>query len=116
MNDALVSWLMLPETRDATDEFERLLQRPTWFARAACRGLDPGSFVLERGQVATYGRCVCATCLVRRECLDTALADSTLKGLWGATTDDERKAIRRAMRAGRSDGVKRVRGGEVRVS
>jgi hypothetical protein len=31
---------------------------------------------------------------VRQECLDFALADDSLTGLWGGTTDTERQQIR----------------------
>jgi WhiB family redox-sensing transcriptional regulator len=32
---------------------------------------------------------------VRAECLDYALSDESLTGLWGGTTDMERRMIRR---------------------
>jgi WhiB family redox-sensing transcriptional regulator len=38
---------------------------------------------------------LCATCPVRVECLEYALADESLTGLWGGTTDTERRMIRR---------------------
>ena len=66
-----------------------------WHLRAACRGQGPEEFV--RGPRSDYGttRELCATCPVRRECLDFALADGSLTGLWGGTTDTERRQIRR---------------------
>lgn len=39
---------------------------------------------------------VCRTCPVRRECLDFAMADRRLPGVWGGTTTMQRQQIRRA--------------------
>jgi WhiB family transcriptional regulator, redox-sensing transcriptional regulator len=65
-----------------------------WQEQAACRGRAPADFV--RGPKADYGdtRDLCELCPVRRDCLETALADDSLSGLWGGTTDIERKMIR----------------------
>ena len=66
-----------------------------WQLQAACRGQGPHEFV--RGPRSDYGpmREICESCPVQRECLDCALADETLTGLWGGTTDPERIEIRR---------------------
>ena len=63
--------------------------------QAACRGQGPDAFV--RGPKSDYRatRELCETCPVRRACLDFALADETLTGLWGGTTNIERRLIRR---------------------
>jgi WhiB family redox-sensing transcriptional regulator len=66
-----------------------------WHHKAACRGHGPADFV--RGPKSDYGviRELCETCPVRLECLEVALADESLTGLWGGTTDTERRMIRR---------------------
>jgi WhiB family redox-sensing transcriptional regulator len=66
-----------------------------WHLKAACRGQGPHEFV--RGPKSDYGatRELCDTCPVRRECLEYALKDDSLTGLWGGTTDMERRMIRR---------------------
>jgi WhiB family redox-sensing transcriptional regulator len=66
-----------------------------WHRQAACRGQGPDAFV--RGPKSDYRatRELCETCPVRRACLDFALADETLTGLWGGTTNIERRLIRR---------------------
>ena len=66
-----------------------------WHQKAACRGRGPADFV--RGPKSDYGniRELCETCPVRPECLEYALADESLTGLWGGTTDTERRMIRR---------------------
>jgi hypothetical protein len=38
---------------------------------------------------------ICEVCPVRQECLEAALADPVLVGLWGGTTDAERRELRR---------------------
>ena len=68
--------------------------RPAWHRKAACRGLGARGFVRSPG--AAYGlRELCATCPVRQECLEFALADLTIVGLWGGTDDAERREISR---------------------
>ncbi len=55
----------------------------------------PASYV--RGPKADYGptRQLCEGCAERQECLEFALADDSLIGLWGGTTDAERGEMRR---------------------
>jgi WhiB family transcriptional regulator, redox-sensing transcriptional regulator len=66
-----------------------------WHQEAACRGRGPNAFV--RGPRSDYGsmRELCESCPVRLECLEFALSDESLTGLWGGTTDMERRLIRR---------------------
>ena len=66
-----------------------------WHLQAACRGQGPQEFV--RGPKSDYGatRELCWSCPVRAECLEFALKDESLTGLWGGTTDVERRLIRR---------------------
>lgn len=40
-------------------------------------------------------RQLCAGCPIRRECLEYALANLDMSGIWGGTTDDERDEMRR---------------------
>ncbi len=66
-----------------------------WHLQAACRGRGPSEFV--RGPRSDYDliRELCESCPVRQPCLEYALSDESLTGLWGGTTDDERRLIRR---------------------
>ena len=52
----------------------RCALRADWRASAACRGSDPGLFFPERGHGHAEAVRVCASCLVRGECLADALA------------------------------------------
>lgn len=69
-----------------------------WMKWAACRGLDPNLFFPEKGDGSRGVKDVCRPCPVRQECLDYAIETSQWKGVWGGTTERERKAIRRNRR------------------
>lgn len=66
-----------------------------WQDFAACAQTDPEAFFPADGKRATAARMVCAGCFVRQECLDYAVADASLDGVWGGTTPLERRALRR---------------------
>lgn len=67
--------------------------QPDWRAFAVCRDLDPDVFFDGPPcQAIAY----CETCPVRATCLDAAVADRSLQGVWGGTTEDQRKAMRRS--------------------
>jgi WhiB family transcriptional regulator, redox-sensing transcriptional regulator len=97
MNEALVLWLMAPDSPEGRLALDDFLNRPAWHQRAVCRGVvGPSDYV--RGPKADYEavRALCVDCPVRQECLEVALADDSLVGLWGGTTELERRALRRA--------------------
>lgn len=77
-----------------------------WRLEAACRHTDPelffpiGSTGPALDQIAEAKR-VCEACPVRNQCLEFALSTSQDAGIWGGTTEDERRAIRRARAAER---------------
>lgn len=81
-----------------------------WRDRAACRSTDPELFfpvgstgpVLEEIEAAKK---VCASCPVREPCLQFALESNQDTGIWGGTTEEERRRIRRARRALRPPAV-----------
>lgn len=72
--------------------------RRDWRHRATCRGVDPELFF----PVGTGGpalaqvaraKAVCSRCPVQRECRAAARALSADYGVWGALTEDERRAV-----------------------
>jgi WhiB family redox-sensing transcriptional regulator len=70
----------------------------TWRERAACRGADPNIFFPARGvQGIEDARAYCARCSVTTECLAVAMSDATAGrvGVWGGTSERERRLIRR---------------------
>ena len=77
-----------------------------WMEYARCRGLDPNLFVpsfdpkTRQGPppeafLVCNGDMTTPPCPVRRECLAYALQNSQLQGVWGGTSDTERRALRR---------------------
>jgi len=70
--------------------------------RAECRGEDTALFFPELGGNAAKARVICSRCPVRRECLDYAVADGELAGMWGGTTALERRNFGRSRRPGRT--------------
>jgi WhiB family redox-sensing transcriptional regulator len=75
-----------------------------WRELAACRGTDLGVFFPERGESAEAARRVCAACPVRQPCLDYAITNRIVHGVWGGLTERERRALQsRWVRATRRD-------------
>jgi WhiB family redox-sensing transcriptional regulator len=72
----------------------------TWRKLAACRGLDVEAFypVTEDEADAAEAKAVCAVCPVRQACLEHALAHREREGIWGGTTERERRRIVRQRR------------------
>ena len=73
-----------------------------WRDQAACRHADPDLFfpVGTTGPVLRQveeAKRICQACPARRPCLDWALSHNVASGVWGATTEEERHAIRRAL-------------------
>jgi WhiB family redox-sensing transcriptional regulator len=70
--------------------------RLDWWRSAACRTADPEMFfpvsaVGPGHDEVTRAKEVCASCLVRRQCLQFALATRQAHGVWGGTTEEERR-------------------------
>jgi WhiB family redox-sensing transcriptional regulator len=65
----------------------------TWMDAAECAGLTDLMFS-ERGQDTAPAKAVCAGCAVRIECLEYALAMNERFGIWGGTSEKERRQIR----------------------
>lgn len=73
-----------------------------WRDDAACLDADPDLFF----PVGTTGpaqdqvdeaKRTCLACPVRERCLAWALELDAASGIWGGTTEDERRALRRAL-------------------
>ena len=65
-----------------------------WRDRGACKGETEAFFSYDEGRVA-QALAICQDCPVRQECLQTALADPNLYGVWGGTTQAERRRLHR---------------------
>lgn len=71
----------------------------TWREDAACATVAVDLWFPEASQsgVAARAKAICATCPVRALCLQEGLNE--IHGVWGGTTPQERKALRRHNRA-----------------
>jgi len=88
-----------------SDLLDQLLNRPAWHADAACNGSDTPQQAFFPGQgtssnATAAARRLCAGCLVRAECLDFALANQIEFGVWGGTSENQRRTLRRTARLG----------------
>ncbi|MDA8283645.1 MAG: WhiB family transcriptional regulator [Actinomycetota bacterium] len=72
-----------------------------WQARAACRGpntlifFPPSHFERkdDREGREAKAKAICASCAVRRDCLDYALRIREPHGIWGGMNETERRAL-----------------------
>jgi WhiB family transcriptional regulator, redox-sensing transcriptional regulator len=86
-----IRWLMDALPGEEFPDPAELLQRPSWHRDALCRGMDPGGFVTSRATPDEAATELCHACPVREDCLDFALARPELVGVWGGTTQMERR-------------------------
>ena len=70
----------------------------TWRQRGACNGLDPAVFYPDSEETAEEAKAICALCPVRLSCLEHALTMRERDGVWGGTTEKERRRIIRQRR------------------
>lgn len=76
----------------------------SWYHKGLCTEagsnipIDPDIFNPSRGKLPDAAKKVCAKCPVSGQCLEYAL-DNKLSGIWGGTTEQERRRMRRQRRA-----------------
>jgi WhiB family redox-sensing transcriptional regulator len=70
-----------------------------WRARAACSGYPNTLFFpsIDSPDEATLNKAkaICAVCPVMEDCLEYALDTNQRAGIWGGTSEKERKSLRR---------------------
>ena len=80
-------------------------EEPVWRDVAACRDTDPDLFF----PIGTTGpaidqidsaKAVCGECEAQTECLDFAIMTNQDSGVWGGTSEEERRQLRREWVAG----------------
>jgi WhiB family redox-sensing transcriptional regulator len=70
-----------------------------WWSLAACQHVNPDLFFPisaagpAQAQIAG-AKAVCARCPVRHDCLRYALAAGPVQGVWGGTSEEERRLLR----------------------
>lgn len=79
----------------------------SWWSQAACQSADPELFFPISALDATTravvrAKAICGRCGVQPQCLAHAMESGSLQGIWGGTTEQERRRLRgRATRARR---------------
>ncbi len=69
-----------------------------WRSQGACLSADPELFfpLSSAGpsvEQLNEAKMVCARCLVKTQCLDFALATRQVHGVWGGTSEEERRPL-----------------------
>jgi WhiB family transcriptional regulator, redox-sensing transcriptional regulator len=72
-----------------------------WQVKAACRGPQAAVFFPppqferkdEKLERESRAKAICATCAVRRPCLDYAIAIREPHGIWGGLNENERRQL-----------------------
>ena len=80
---------------DDPDEFVELIGEGDWKTRGSCIDLPSNLFFPGKGESHRDAQRVCATCPVRQECLEYALANGIKFGIWGGESERGRRAIRK---------------------
>jgi len=70
----------------------------SWREDANCKGKNPEVFMSSKKEDIKIAKAICSGCIVVKECLNFAL-DNDEKGIWGKTTEKDRKAIKRNLNA-----------------
>lgn len=71
----------------------------TWMRKAACAGRDSSLFFPGQGDQTLPAKLVCAECPVKQECLEYAFVTNERHGIWGGTSERERRRLRQAWTA-----------------
>lgn len=66
-----------------------------------CRHMDPAVFFPNDGMGVQVAQRICAECPVQSACLEYALANRVDHGVWGGTSERERRRILRQRRSAR---------------
>lgn len=86
---------------------EAIADRESWHDDANCRGVDIDIFFSLDDLDQKNALELCKACPVRRECLQDALEQHEMYGIWGGTTESDRRSMirdhRRQERERRAD-------------
>ena len=76
-----------------------------WMAQGKCREVPPSSFFPNDGVGVDAARRICADCPVKAPCLEYALLHRIDHGVWGGTSERERRRIARSRRLAKAETV-----------
>jgi WhiB family redox-sensing transcriptional regulator len=69
----------------------------SWREQARCTEVNPDLFFAGKGEAATTraAKRFCQQCEVRKQCLEYALTNRGIAGVWGGTTERDRQELKR---------------------
>lgn len=70
------------------------LATPPWMQEASCLGSSPDLWFPSHDRIPQEAKAICAACPVRSDCLEYALADRRLSGIWAGTSASDRRRLR----------------------
>lgn len=76
---------------------DELMIRPAWQAEGLCRVFPDANWFPLRGESTAEAKRICLRCPVRAECLDYALTTRDKFGVWGGTSERERRHLRKVV-------------------
>jgi WhiB family redox-sensing transcriptional regulator len=86
---------MIDETYTEAERSDMVPPPDAWQERAACYGLDPEIFFPTSEEEAGLALSYCSACQVREICLEWAIQNGERYGVWGGTTEQERRRLMR---------------------
>ena len=76
-----------------------------WAKRAMCKDMNVHDFYPGRGQATIPIKIICRSCPVVKPCLEYAMRNNEKFGIWGATSERERRKMRSAKARHQRNGV-----------
>src|SRR5688572_17512632 len=89
--------------RSDKPSFEEWLQPPSWQRDALCAHYPDVNFFVDRGESTVAAKAICRLCPVRAECLDFAVSNGEKFGIWGGTSERERRHLRKIVSSGNAE-------------
>ncbi len=84
-----------------------IIEEFEWLEQAACKGTDPGLFfpdgttTPDAQEKIEEAKAVCYECASKIKCLSYAISSNQDSGIWGGTSEIERRQIRRDLKHNR---------------
>jgi WhiB family redox-sensing transcriptional regulator len=86
---------MIDQRVESDPSKEQVPPPDSWQERSACYGLDPEIFFPTSEEEAGLALSYCSACPVRETCLEWAIQNGERYGVWGGTTEQERRRLMR---------------------
>jgi len=66
-----------------------------WSQIGSCRGMSVDIFFATMADEIEAAKAICRRCPVRLPCLDEAVRNPSVRGVWGGASDNDRLSMRR---------------------